>query len=191
MKVEGEEGSEKERGKKKKNFSLSHFEEERFAPLSLLHPKMPPLIAAGCATRPACSVAGRKGSRALANDASSVKSRRSSPTISTTSPRPSSLSSTAVRATKTIASKPSSPSSKALEKVGTQLLSFAKDKKNKGGSGADTIIVPAGAESQLARRLIFSLLRAGKNVVAGALFLFLFVRVEREHRNARDDRGRG
>ena len=127
-------------------------------------------MAAQCATRPACSEVGRSASRALANGASSVKNlRRSSPTILT--PRPSSI---AVRATKTIASKPS-PSSQALEKVGTQLLSFAtKDKKNKGGSGADTVIIPAGAECTLARRLIFSLLRAGKSVVAGARLFFLF-----------------
>jgi hypothetical protein len=83
--------------------------------------------------------------------------------------RPSS-SSTAVRATKTIASKPSSSSQAALEKIGTQLLSFAgKDRKNRSGSGADTVIVPAGVESPITRRIIFSLLRAGKRVVAGAL----------------------
>jgi len=89
----------------------------------------------------------------------------SSSSITSTTIRSSSSSTVVARATKTIASKPSSSSS-AIEKVGTQLLSFVKDKKNK-AAGADTVIVPAGAESQIARRLIFSLLRAGKSVVAG------------------------
>ena len=129
---------------------------------------MPPSIAAGCATRPACSAVGRNASRALANGASSVKIPRrlpssSSSTIST----PRRHSSSAVHATKTISSKPSQ-SSQALEKMGTQILSFTKKNKASGSSGADTIIVPAGAESQIVRRLIFSLLRAGKSVVAGA-----------------------
>lgn len=129
-------------------------------------------------------MAGRSTSRALANGASSVRNLRRSPILAP--PRPSS-SSTAVQATKTIASKPSpSSSQQALEKIGTQLLSFAKDKKSK-GSGADTVIVPAGAESTFARRLIFSLLRAGKSVVAGArISFFSFAWVGRGSWNARD-----
>ena len=125
-----------------------------------------PSITAGCTTRLACPVVGRSASRAPVSGAtSSAKNLRRLPLPIC---RPS--SSTAVRATKTIASKPSSSSQAALEKIGTQLLSFAgKDRKNRSGSGADTIIVPAGVESLITRRIIFSLLRAGKRVVAGAL----------------------
>lgn len=143
-----------------------------------------PSITTGCTTRLACPVVGRSASRAPVSGAtSSAKNLRRLPLPIC---RPSS-SSTAVRATKTIASKPSSSSQAALEKIGTQLLSFAgKDRKNRSGSGADTIIVPAGVESPITRRIIFSLLRAGKRVVAGALCVVWKVGTEMHVHNRKE-----
>ena len=159
-----EEGRKK---KKAKPFSTNSERRPRAPSVpSLLSPaQMTASIAAGCARR--SSVADRNAIRAPVNGATSSLCQRLPSPPPIRRPSSSSSSPSAVRATKTIASKPSS-SAQALEKIGTQLLNFAgKDKKKNRSGGSDTIIIPAGAESQIARRIVFSLLRAGKSVVAG------------------------
>lgn len=78
-------------------------------------------------------------------------------------------STTAASATKT--TKAASP----VAAVGTQLLKrVAGAGPGPGGAGADAVFVPAGgADTLIGRKLIYSLLRAGKKVVAGEFMLFL------------------
>lgn len=127
---------------------------------------MAPLIATGRITRPSYSAAGRNTSRGTGSGASSVGLNRRLPMTTTTTifPRPFSV---VTAATKTIVSK---PSSSAVNRIGTKLIGFAKDKQRAGRGNGSTIIVPAGADSNFVRRLVFSLLRAGKSVIAGAFF---------------------
>lgn len=133
----------------------------------------------GCSVRPSCSNATGRNLGAGASSSRRRMPAATAPVTTTTSSissrRPLHLrrqqfssKTTAVSATRTTRASP------AIADVGTQIIKRVTG--SSGGPGADAVFVPAGgADTLFGRRLIYSLLRAGKKVVAGAFILFFFV----------------